>query len=536
MTEQDTDTLDAQVRAVLAAALDPEAERLGTTRDPVAATWRRVEQRRRRRRRRTAVLAAAASVLAVAGVVAVVSGGDDADRVDVVGPPDTTVQEGPDTSAPAPTAPDGVVGFPLPGVTGTPPAPLSTRIRVATAWTGSELVVWGGYVDAFNFGMEGPNRTFTDGAAYDPTTGTWRSMAPAPLPESTDTPVAAATGAGVVVARGTATALWDPISDTWRALPDAPAPVTDLVGSGDLAVSASAGAVLDLGTGEWEPLPPAPVTLDHSTTAWTGQELVVLGESGTPATTAVALVLDPDSRTWRATRTPPEWLLTDVAATWDGERVVVADYAMNAAAYDPVSDMWEELPSVPARFSEWGTSARTSPAGPVVAMANTLVVLGADGWTPLPTTVGGFWLGDSPTEPGAPLAIWHLTEDGRSNQLLLVDVDALATSGRRQVGVADVTLPSGAAQLSATTNDGGNVIALEIDLDGRTCSITSSYSGEDEPGLPVTEEVEGPGGAVQWSRDEAGTRWQAAATFSDRVEVTCDEATDARALVAGIAP
>ena len=361
-------------------------------------------------------------------------------------------------------------------------------------------------------------------------------MTPAPLPESTDTPIAAATGAGVVVVRGTATAMWDPTSDTWQRLPDAPEPVTDLVGAGELAVSASAGAVLDLGSGEWEPLPPAPVILDHSTTAWTGQELVVLGEFGAPSATGAALVLDPDSRTWRATSPAPEWLRADVAATWDGERVVVADYAMNAAAYDPVSDTWEALPEVPARFFEWSTSARTSPAGPVVAMANTLVVLGADGWTPLPTTVGGFWLGDSPTEPGAPLAIWHLTVDGRSNQLLLLDLDALAASGRRQVGVADVTLPGGAAQVSATIDDGGDVIALEIAFGAKACTITSKYLGEAEPSLPLTDEVEGPGGAVQWSRDAAGTRWQVAATSSDRVEVVCDEAADARSLVAGIVP
>jgi hypothetical protein len=230
--------------------------------------------------------------------------------------------------------------------------------------------------------------------------------------------------------------------------------------------------------------------------------------------------------------------MADVAATWDGERVVVADYAMNAAAYDPVADEWRSLPEVPARFSEWGTSARTSPAGPVVAMANTLVVLGADGWTPLPTTAGGYWLGDSPTEPGAPLAIWQRTEDGGAGRLLLVDVDELLASGQRQVGAARVTLPRvgpDAAPRSDAATRAGESVSLVVDVEGRPCAVTSSYRAvENVPRLPEIEEIRSPSGAVQWTRDGPGTKWQVAATDSDLVEVICDDAIDARTLVENI--
>lgn len=476
------------------------------------------------RLRRWVVLGAAASVVAVVatGIVAtVLSGDDEAGRVEAVGPSSTSV--------PPASIPDTSVVSRLPGVTVTPPAPLSAGERVAMAWTGSELVVWGG-------GVGGD--ALSDGAAYDPAAGTWRSMAASPLPEGPDTPVAAATSAGVVVIRGTSAAMWDPDSDTWQSLPDAPEPVTDLVGSGELAVSASAGAVLDLGVREWELLPAAPVNLKHSTTAWTGQELVVLGESGTASSDGAALVLDLEKRTWRETSPPPEWLMADVAATWDGDRVIVADYAMNAAGYDPVADTWESLPDIPARFSEWGTSARTSPAGPVVAMANTLVVLGRDGWIPLPTTTGGYWLGDSPTEAGSPLAIWQLTGDGQANHLLLVDIEVLLASGKRQVGAAMVTMPAGATQAAATGDDAardGESVAVDLGVEGRSCTVTSSYLDvENVPSLAISEEIEGPRGAVQWTRDEGGTRWIVAGTASDLVEVICDDAIDARTLVEGI--
>jgi N-acetylneuraminic acid mutarotase len=52
---------------------------------------------------------------------------------------------------------------------------LSRREQMAYTWTGRELVVWGGIA----FG--GGRQTRDDGAAYDPTTDSWRALADAPL-------------------------------------------------------------------------------------------------------------------------------------------------------------------------------------------------------------------------------------------------------------------------------------------------------------------------------------------------------------------
>ena len=53
-----------------------------------------------------------------------------------------------------------------------PPIPLPARDRVDMAWTGKEVVVWGGGTS---------NEAFGDGAAYDPAADRWRPMAKSPL-------------------------------------------------------------------------------------------------------------------------------------------------------------------------------------------------------------------------------------------------------------------------------------------------------------------------------------------------------------------
>ena len=110
--------------------------------------------------------------------------------------------------------------------------PLEPRDGAALAWDGTELVVWGGAIEPANRGLTGPDRQFGDGAAFNPTTRSWRTMAPGPLPTNLLTPVAVATPDGVVIARGTNVARWNPTANTWTALDDAPAPVSDLTAVG----------------------------------------------------------------------------------------------------------------------------------------------------------------------------------------------------------------------------------------------------------------------------------------------------------------
>jgi hypothetical protein len=105
-----------------------------------------------------------------------------------------------------------------------PPAPIGTRIPAAVVWTGNELVVWGGR-DAQD------EARFDDGAAFDPATGTWRTLADAPI-VGRDVAAVAWTGTELFIWGGydrrganpplADGAAYNPTTDTWRVLPDAP--------------------------------------------------------------------------------------------------------------------------------------------------------------------------------------------------------------------------------------------------------------------------------------------------------------------------
>ena len=56
------------------------------------------------------------------------------------------------------------------------PSPLPGRSDPAFAWTGEELLVWGGWDGGVR---ETPY--FDDGAAYDPVARTWRMLPPSPI-------------------------------------------------------------------------------------------------------------------------------------------------------------------------------------------------------------------------------------------------------------------------------------------------------------------------------------------------------------------
>ena len=100
-----------------------------------------------------------------------------------------------------------------------PPAPLSARsMRDGMAWTGREVVPWGGGTS---------NEAFADGAAYDPATNTWRDLPESPLSGRIGT-AQIWTGKEMLIWGGTPGtfnnyladgAVYVPGSNTWRRIP-----------------------------------------------------------------------------------------------------------------------------------------------------------------------------------------------------------------------------------------------------------------------------------------------------------------------------
>ena len=201
--------------------------------------------------------------------------------------------------------------------------PLSPRQEPSRVWTGRELVVWGGcdHVLAECSGSTG--QEFRDGAVYQPSSDTWRTMAPSPLPEGA---VTAAVWAGAEVFYYTANvdtgvagaASYNPALDQWTLLTAPPfdprydlelawSSVSDLVlawggwrpdpGKSDYVVGgmgfASDGAAYDLSTKTWLRLPDAPnrTGRDRHSMAAIGSTFYIDG--GYPATGPLTLSPQP---------------------------------------------------------------------------------------------------------------------------------------------------------------------------------------------------------------------------------------------------
>jgi hypothetical protein len=101
------------------------------------------------------------------------------------------------------------------------PSPPQARTGVALAWMGNELVSLGGAVP----GVGPPAR---DGYAFDPSTGRWSRIPPAPGPGRIDA-YAVWTGSEVLVIGGyshgkqqPASVALDPATNTWRRIPQVP--------------------------------------------------------------------------------------------------------------------------------------------------------------------------------------------------------------------------------------------------------------------------------------------------------------------------
>lgn len=336
-------------------------------------------------------------------------------------------QAGNDGGAPVTTAAERV---PAGGWERLDDVPLPGRATAVTFWVDGELVVVGGDTftcpDNADCGPAPDVRSFTDGAALDPATGTWRPIPDAPVPFShasvavvgadafllTTGDVADPTVAGPAVLRYSAA------DDAWTELP---LPAGDpgwmhLVAAGERVVALSssdeAGAqvdqVLDPATGTWSPLPddPLPSSFDRQA-VWSAPHLYLLAKaeakiSGSePAVLQVAR-LDLATGTWEHLPDSDRigygpWLAEDGELTAahlgsaDGGEVNPWDRVYQlGGTYDVATGAWRDLPAPPAGVE--GTAGAFGAEGAAWQRAEGLALdVTRDGWVEVPA---------GPTEEG----------------------------------------------------------------------------------------------------------------------------------------
>jgi hypothetical protein len=278
--------------------------------------------------------------------------------------PTTTVAA---SSAFAPIAPDprGVASFP------------------SAVWTGTEVLVIGG--------LDPNGQARAGAAAYDPSTGAWRTLAAPPDGSSRIHPVVAWTGSEMLVIGGgqyDGTRMngdglaYNPATDTWRSTGLLPGFVTDrsptvwtgselLVWPVDQSGNPTANpAGFDVATGAWRQLPTPPIEPRQQAAAvWTGNEWLIWGGQGKNAELADGAAFNPATNTWRVMAASP-LAARRTRAVWTGSEMLISAGASggdpqtgnnvfalaDGAAYDPIADSWRKISggfAHPAFLSVW---------------------------------------------------------------------------------------------------------------------------------------------------------------------------------------
>jgi hypothetical protein len=251
-----------------------------------------------------------------------------------------------------------------------PAAGAPTQVIPVGVWTGSELVVWGGWGSPI-------------AAAYDPVTDRWRDLPPGPLADRQEQAMVVWDGRVGVLGgqqpfgdyeseQRLDGALLDPSTGEWSSLPDLPAGdpmmapglVSATVADGRLFVVARATCaecgytstadayVLDPGATEWRSLGAAEIDgfLDPVGVA-AGRWLFATTTWDRPTTSAA--VLDLTSGQWTGTADPPVVAAGYLSAGADDRVLAMAGYVAqdtsppSAMSWDPATDTWAELPPPP---------------------------------------------------------------------------------------------------------------------------------------------------------------------------------------------
>ncbi len=285
-----------------------------------------------------------------------------------------------------------------------PAAPLSPRFEQASAWDGTEMLIWGGYDGQ-------PNATdgvADDGAAYDPTSNRWRALPSAPLSARAGA-LAVWTGTTMVVLGGYANgssqpprdgAAYNPATDRWTHIP---APTPPGQHSLTWASALQAGSEL-LAFSDWATSTPCGGGCTEGAAGTDVYAYDVQTDAWHVAPAAGGALSGADQVFWAGT------VVIARGGQWCGGCAGPAE-PQRSAAYDPVRNTWSQLPADPlswanpasvwtgaALFSfNWGVSPSPStPPGGAINPGESTAYDPTAGWVPLPSAPPGCGVVESP--------------------------------------------------------------------------------------------------------------------------------------------
>jgi N-acetylneuraminic acid mutarotase len=285
----------------------------------------------------------------------------------------------------------------------------SARMRHVSIWTGSRLIIWGGW--------NGSNY-LNDGFLYDPLSDSWSPISMTGAPSARDYATAVWTGSVMIVWGGHNAgtgqndgAMYNPVSNTWAPVTTTGTPVGRwqhtaewtgtrmIVWGGTSPSPQNTGGIYDPVSNSWTAtsLTGAPSARAGHSSVWTGTRMIIWGGSGGTIQNTGA-VFNPFDNSWKTmTLTGAPQARQFHAAEWTGERMILwggslgGSYTNTGAYYDPGTNTWTFTP--------------TAGAPPGMEMA-------CHGWTGSRMLVWGGWDGTRYNVGGAfnaVTAIWDAT-------------------------------------------------------------------------------------------------------------------------------
>ena len=251
------------------------------------------------------------------------------------------------------------------GATSTTNAP-SERVNHTAVWTGSEMIVWGGY---------GHQNFYLDtGGRYNPTTDTWAPTSNNNAPAARDYHTAVWTGSEMIVWGGVNSTgylnsggKYDPGTDSWAGTSTTNAPEHREVhtaiwtGSEMIVWGGYGGSYWNTGgrynpnTDSWTATSTtnAPIGRANHTAVWTGTEMIVWGGyyyDGNDHYLQSGGRYNPNTDSWMATSTNDAPTSRSIhTAVWTASEMIVwggydgSSYWNTGGRYNPSTDSWAAI-------------------------------------------------------------------------------------------------------------------------------------------------------------------------------------------------
>lgn len=243
----------------------------------------------------------------------------------------------------------------------------SAREQHTAIWTGTEMIIWGGFTGAFAFD------TLGDGARYDPQTDTWTSISAVNQPSKRVGHTSIWTGTEMIVWGGFSCvacinaeldngARYNPSTNTWTPITTINAPVargnhsaiwtgSKMIvwgGQNDITLL-NTGGIYDPATDTWvnTTLVGAPPPTRCHVGIYTTSDMIIFGGQINNtigcgiSSTMTGYRFDVTANAWSAISDAPlSSSLAGPAAIWSGNRMITW-FDDAGGRYDPVTDIWQ---------------------------------------------------------------------------------------------------------------------------------------------------------------------------------------------------